>query len=421
MKTNHLFIFLCFLFICSCNQPSNELQTPQQFKTTNNPEEVGMSADRLKRIDSVMLSYIENGTLPNAATFISRKGKVLNHKAFGYRNIEEQVPLEENSVFRIASQTKAIVSVALMTLYEKGYFLLDDPVSKFIPEFKDPTVLVEWNKKDTTFTTRPAKSKITIRHLLSHSSGIVYDHPIYQKHGIIMGWSKDSIRVGETIRKLAKLPLMFDPGEKYNYGLNTDVIGFLVEIISGKDLSTYLHKMIFEPLGMNSTWFYLPESEYNRYVSLYGRPSAEDPLEYSLHPVFQDFAVSGAKMYFSGGAGLCGTIEDYARFCQMMLNGGEFNNHRILSPKTVELMLRNHLPESENWQFGLGFHIYNEKDASKNLGSVGAFKWGGMYYTDYLIDPVEDMVMLIYTNVFPYRGPDVHTQFRNLAYQAIIE
>lgn len=423
--------FLCLLAVLFSCAPSPERtkSVPQHFTFAGNVADEGFDPARLARIDSLCENAIRKNMLPNIVTFVARHGKIVHYKAYGYRNIEKSIPVHKDDIFRLASMSKAIVTVALMTLYEEGKFLLDDPLAKYIPAFSSMNVMENFDPQKGTYTTRPAKGQITIRHLLTHTSGIHYGdlsgNKLYEKAGIPVLHSKDSLTIAQVVERLAKQPLAHDPGAGWTYGLNTDVVGRLVEIFSGKPLNVALKERVFDPLGMTDTWFYLPEKDFSRLVTLYGKEDPDGILKLSDNDLFQSYAVSGAKMYFSGGAGLVGPIEDYARFCQMLLNGGTFNNKRILSRKTIEIMTMNQIGDFGIWdgenKFGLGFEIMTQNFNRHLLGSVGSFKWGGMYYTDYLIDPKEDLIFLFYTNVFPYAGPDLHQYFRVMVYQALAD
>lgn len=421
-------IIIVLFFLFSCSSEENHERKAQSFNPHKSISGAGFSKRRLALVDTFLNKLVEDGTLPHVVTFVARHGVVVHHKAYGWKNIEKKIPLEKNDIFRIASQTKAITSVALMILYEEGKFLLDDPISKYIPEFKDMVVMETYNEKDTTYTVRPAKGQITIRHLLTHSSGIHYGvlgsgpgHDIYAKNGIPAVCSLDSLTIEQVVKKIAGLPLMFDPGEKYLYGMNLDVAGYLIEVLSGKPLDVFMKERIFEPLGMDDTYFYLPEEKTGRLVTLY----TATPEGLKVHPnvTYQTFPVAGAKKLFLGGAGLCGTIEDYAKFCQMILNKGTFNGNRILGRKTIDIMTFNQIGEKvlddTGAKMGLGFKLFNEANTDVELVSEGALKWGGMYATDFLIDPKEDMIRLIYTNTQPYQGPVFFTIFNNLVYQAL--
>ena len=432
MKSTLLSLVFCTtIVVSSCKYENNKTNKQsvhnQSFDIASSPSALGFSTERLARIDSFMQNAVTIGLMPNSATFIARHGQIVYYKAFGYRNIENKIPLQKDDIFRNASQTKAITSVGLMMLYEQGKFLLDDPISRYIPEFKDPVVLEKLNLKDTTYSSRPAKNEITIRHLLSHTSGIQYGNPIYSKNNIPEVNSLADETIEQVVKKLAKLPLAHDPGTAFTYGLNTDVCGYLIEILSGMKLDEYFKKMIFEPIGMNDSYFYLPKEKENRLVTLYEKVHMDSAIHLTKIKKNDSYPYSGAKKYFSGGAGVVGTIEDYAKLLQMLLNGGEFNNHRLLAPKTVELMTTNQIGDLDVWgradKFGLGFQLISERGGhARYPSSMGEFKWGGMYCTDYFVDPKEDMVCLIYTNVHPYAPYDELCQkFRVLVYQALIE
>ncbi len=425
MKTYRFVLFITIFFLlisCTPKHTAVSESKPQYFVSAT-PESVGFSSIRLARLDTFLKHAVEQGKIPNAVSFIARKGKVVYKKAYGFRSIEDSIPVQVTDIFRIASQSKAIISVALMTLYEEGKFWLDDPVSKYIPAFSNPEVLVSFNPSDSGYTSRPARSEITIRQLLNHTAGIPYGHPIYIKAGIPMLNSMDNISLEEVVNRLAKLPLVHEPGESFTYGLHTDIIGRLIEVISGKPLDLFLQERIYTPLGMKDTYFYLPDDKIERLVKLYEKTDMKGPLKLSEDINNQLFPIAGAKKYFSGGAGLVGTIEDYARFCQMLLNGGEFNNSRILGRKTIELMTSNQIGDLAVWntgnKFGLGFEIITEKGNALIPGSVGSFKWGGAYSTDYIIDPAEDLICLVYTNCYPTAFKEITYYYRVLLYQAL--
>jgi CubicO group peptidase (beta-lactamase class C family) len=430
MKIMHIPLLLCLVHILlSCHTYDKKCKTTinQNLTESKSPADLGFSAERLARLDSFLENAVKTGALPNAVTYIARHGKVVHYKAFGYRNIENKVTLEKDDIFRNASQTKTITSVGLMMLYEQGKFLLDDPISRYIPEFKDPVVLEKLNEKDTSYTTRPAKREITIRHLLSHTSGLSYGNLIYSKNKIPLVNSLADETIEQVVKRLAKLPLSHDPGEQFTYGLNVDVCGYLIELFSGMKLDEYFKTRIFEPLGMNDSYFYLPEVKEKRLVTLYEKVHRDSALQLTKIKQNQIYPYSGAKKYFSGGAGIVGPIEDYAKLLQMLLNKGEFNHHRLLSPKTIELMTTNQIGDLSVWtggnKFGLGFELITERGGhAKYPSSMGEFKWGGMYCTDYFVDPKEDMVCLFYTNVQPFALYDEMCQkFRVLVYQALVE
>ena len=338
-----------------------------------------MSAERLTRIDGLFNEFVGKGWIAGATAIVVRNGKIVYFKSVGYDNPDKKTPLKRDAIYRIASQTKAITSVAVMMLFEEGKFMLDDPISKYIPEFKNPVVLDSFNKKDTTYTTVPAKREITIRDLLTHTSGIEYAqigsekmNAIYGKAGIPSGIGVEPGKLlGTEIKKLAKMPLVHQPGAQFSYGLNTDVLGYLVEVVSGMSLNDFFRKNIFEPLGMNDTYFYLPKEKYSRLAAI----SIEDSTGHLMlsQPVYHFFKVDYPKTagtYYSGGAGLSSTAYDYAIFLQMLLNGGIYNGHRLLSRNAVRMMTMNQIgdiPFGDN-KFGLGFQITTQKGSAQTPG-----------------------------------------------------
>ena len=401
-------------------------QTIKNFSPISKSEEAGFSQGRLARIDALVEQHLKSQRIPGAVALIVRDGKIVYHKAFGWSDVEKKTALKKDDIFRIASQSKAITSLAVMMLWEEGKFLLDDPVSMYIPEFKNPKVLKTFNQRDSSFSTEPAKGEITIRQLLTHSSGIDYAvigspefNAIYAKAGVPSGIGNHHGAIGEKIKVLATLPLKHNPGERWTYGLNTDVLGYLVEIWSGMSLDQFFKTRIFDPLGMQDTFFYLPANKQSRLVPLHG---VKDGKVFKMKsPPYDAASPDYPRMngtYYSGGAGLSSTVEDYARFLQLFLNQGAFNGTRLLSRKTVELVLSDQLPHLDR-EFGLGFGLETTKNDYDSPASIGSFSWGGAFSTDYWADPKERIIGLIYTNI--YNNPDgsVSDKFKVLTYQAI--
>lgn len=392
------------------------------------PEENGMSSERLQRIDRTLNEYVSKKLIPGAVALVVRNGKIVYEKSFGQANLENQVPLKNDHIFRIASQTKAITSLAVMMLWEEGKFLLDEPISKYIPEFKNPTVLVWFNEKDSTCSAQPAKNEITIRHLLTHTSGIDYAaigsremRALYAKAGIPSGIGiRTSDVLGDKIKKLARLPLKHQPGEQWTYSLSTDVLGYLVEVLSGMTFDHFLKERIFNPLGMNDTYFYLPTEKHNRLVTLYEMKDGKfSPPAVVFDGVNPEYPKLGGH-YYSGGAGLSSTVEDYAKFLQLFLNQGEYNGVRLLSRKTIELMLTNqlHAPIKEN--FGLGFGLETPENDYLSPYSIGSFSWGGAFNTHYWADPKEKLIGILYTNMYNSPSGGIGEKYKALVYQAIV-
>jgi CubicO group peptidase (beta-lactamase class C family) len=402
------------------------------------PENVGLSSERLKRVEAALNQYVEKKQIAGAVALVVRKGKVAYFKSAGLQDIETKKPMPDNAIFRIASMTKPVTSVAAMMLYEEGRFLLNDPVSKYLPEFKDMMVLNPERATNGQANAKldslvPAKRPITIRHLLSHTSGLTYHWndklgEIYKKAGIAGGLGLHNETLAENMKKLAKLPLLFHPGDKWEYGLSVDVLGYLVEVVSGKSLNDFFKERIFAPLKMPDTYFYLPENKVARLATAYQYSTekgltklpdanAEGSLEFS-----PAYPYSGPKKFYAGGAGLCATISDYARFAQMLLNGGELEGVRILSRKSVELMTADFAADlNPNGGFGLGFGIRRTLREGGELGSTGAYGWSGFWNTKFLIDPGEQMVTLVFTQLYPYAAVEVMDKFTVMVYQAIVD
>jgi CubicO group peptidase (beta-lactamase class C family) len=406
--------------------------TPVVITPAPTPAAAGFSAERLQRIDRVLQEYVDKGRMNGAVALIIRNGKIAYYKGVGYDK-DVNTPLQKDAIFRIASQTKAITSVAVMMLYEEGKFMLDDPISNYIPEFKKPVVLDKFNKADSTYTTVPAKREITIRDLLTHTSGIGYAqigspeaNAIYAKAGVVGGIGVNKIILADKMKILGGMPLFHQPGETFTYGLNTDVLGYLVEVVSGMSLDAFFHKRIFEPLGMKDTYFYLPKEKYKRLAMLF----TEDTATKRVKPMAEQIGLNGELFrdypamegtYFSGGGGLSSTIYDYAIFLQMLLNGGEYNGKRILSRNSVRMMTMNQVGDMARGpnKFGLGFGITTEKGSAVLPTQEGTFEWGGMFATTYWVDPKEKLVALLYRNVYPTRWGNLANLYKVLVYQAI--
>ncbi|MBS1950257.1 MAG: Beta-lactamase class C-like and penicillin binding proteins (PBPs) superfamily [Cytophagales bacterium] len=393
------------------------------------PEENGVSPERLTRIDNVLNNYVLKEQLPGAVALIVRNGKIVYEKSFGFADVEKKITLKTNHIFRIASQSKAITSLAVMMLWEQGKFLLDEPISKYIPEFKDPKVLVWFNDKDSTYSAQPAKSEITIRQLLTHTSGIDYAaigskefRAIYAKAGIPSGIGiRNTDVLGDKIKILGKLPLKHNPGEQWTYGLNSDVLGYLVEVLSGMTFENFLREKIFKPLEMNDTYFYLPKEKQDRLVTLYevkgGKVSPPTVVYDGVNPDYPKMA----GHYYSGGAGLSSTVADYAKFLQLFLNKGEYNGVRLLSRKTVELMLTEQLHSPLKEKFGLGFGLETPDNDYVSPYSVGTFSWGGAFSTLYWADPKEKLIGIIYTNIYNSPFWTLGEKYKALVYQSLID
>ncbi|MGB2242880.1 MAG: serine hydrolase domain-containing protein [Flavobacteriaceae bacterium] len=396
----------------------------------NKAEAVGMSSERLNTLSHTFHQYVKQGQLPGTVTLIARKGQVVYHEAIGMQDIENEIAMGTDAMFRIASQTKAIVSTAVMMLQERGQLLISDPISKYIPEFKNSTVAVK--NEDDSYDVVPANREITIRDLLTHTAGIGYGYGVAAdkwEEADLQGWyfAHRDEAVLETIKRIAVLPHDAQPGTQFVYGYNTDILGALVNVVSGQSLAEFLSEHILDPLGMNDTYFYLPKNKAKRLATVYNMVDQKlerAPKEGTMQS--QGNYVKGPRKNYSGGAGLVSTAMDYAKFLQMMLNGGTYNNHRILSRKSVELMTVDHLGGIDySWQngmgFGLGYSISKDLGLRGELGSVGEFGWGGAYHSSYWVDPKEELVVVYFTQVIPIQNVDDHQKLRALVYQAIID
>jgi len=376
---------------------------------------------------------------------IAKNGKVVYHKAFG--DMDEGKAIQKDAIFRICSMSKPITAVAVMMLWEKGLLELTDPIYKFIPEFKDVQVLVKDKAEEKGYKLVPAKRPITIRHLLSHTSGLTYGFwgqpyvsNFYVENKVSDGLSITEGTIAEGVKRLAKCPLLFHPGEGWEYGLNSDVLGYLVEVVSGMPFDKFLQENLFKPLKMKDTFFFVPDEKVSRLAAVY-EPKKEgglakldrksvirgvlSPTEGLIYDPF--YSYQGPKTYFSGGGGLHSTAIDYMRFCQMMLNGGALDGVRILSPTTIELMIGNHMGENKSWvysdegiKYGLGFMFVTDRYPAALPLPNGSYYWGGFYHTKFYIDPKHKLIALYFSQIFPTgQVEDVTRKYNVLTQQAI--
>ncbi|MCJ8166177.1 beta-lactamase family protein [Pontibacter sp. E15-1] len=422
-------IILLLSLAFSANAQTNSIHKSKPL-TEGSPEKVGLSPERLQRIDAMLQEAVADGDIPGAVALVARNGKIVYHKAFGLADNASGQELKRDAIFRIASQTKAITSTAVMMLWEEGRFQLDDPISKYIPEFKNPQVLRTFQYSDTSYTSVPATKEITIRHLLTHTSGLGYGaidgderfRMLYRKAGVTDLFTTENISIGESVKRLAALPLHHTPGEKYTYSEGLDVLGYFVEVMSGMPFDVFLRKRLFEPLGMHDTWFYLPQDKAKRLVSVQRREEGE----WRRFPVTfydPDYPVKGARQFFSGGAGLSSTATDYATFLQMYLNGGELNGKRFLSRTTIQAMMGNQIGdlwEGTGRHYGLAFGVQNQKgqDMGGN-GSLGTFDWGGYFNTQYFADPKENIIGILMKQTQGTTSDDTGWKFRLLVGQSV--
>ena len=428
MKNLILSVFLICTLI-SCTRPVAVKKSLPLSEAS--PESVGMSTERLGRIDKICQEAIADGQIPGAVALVARNGKIVYWKAFGMADNQSGRKMKRDDIFRIASQTKAVTATAVMILWEEGKFQLDDPISKYIPEFKNPQVLKTFNPADSSYTTVAAAGEITIRQLLNHTSGLGYGviddderiRKIYQKAGIFDVFSSEDVTIGENIRKLAKLPLLFNPGEKFKYCEGLDVLGYLIEIESGMPFDVFLRTRLFEPLGMNDTWFYLPEDKASRLVSVQ-KPDSGKWVRFPVTFYDPDYPIKGAKKFFPGGAGLSSTAKDYATLLQMYLNGGELNGKRILSRTTIQSMMGNQnnkiWGEDAESYYAMAFGVTTQRGADKGgNGSTGTFRWGGYFNTSYFADPKENVIGILMKQTQDTYKDDTEWKFNLLVSQAI--
>jgi CubicO group peptidase (beta-lactamase class C family) len=403
------------------------------------PEEVGLSGERLSRIESHLQNrYLVPRKIAGALTLVARRGRVAYLSPAGMMDAERQKPMAEDTIFRIYSMTKPIATVALMMLYEHSHFQLGDQVYKYIPEWRNLKVYVSGEHPD--FVTKSPERDMTIRDLLTHTSGLAYGASAEVGTPVSAAYSKLKVfdlrrgTLKEMVQKVAELPLEFSPGNRWNYGISTDVCGYLVEVISGMSFDEYLKKYIFEPLGMVDTGFYVPPEKVGRFAANYNR-DANKKMQLVDDPA--NSAYLTPPTCFSGGGGLVSTMADYYRFCQMLLNGGELDGVRILGPRTIEYMTKNHLPgnqdltdlsisafsetANEGVGFGLGFAVVVDLIKTQQLGSVGEYYWGGAASTIFWIDPVQELVVIFLTQLMPSNTFNFRGQLKSIIYPAIID
>ncbi|MDN3517866.1 serine hydrolase domain-containing protein [Aquisalimonas lutea] len=417
------------------------------------PEQVGLSGERLQRIGDWLRGHVDAERLAGANVVVHRRGETAYYDAAGYLDVESKTPVAPDSIFRIYSMTKPVTSVAAMMLYEQGAFQLDDPVARFLPEFRNMQVLVGGDADNPQY--EPAHGLITMRHLLTHTSGLTYDFfrtspvdALYREHGISFATGRTDL--ADMVRQLAEMPLLFHPGRQWNYGVSTDVLGRVVEVLSGEALDAFFARHIFEPLGMPDTAFAVPEDKLDRFTAMYTSstmlppPSmGPEPTEVLPEPVggLQLFDGAAGRFQaparmFSGGGGLTSTMNDYLRFCRMLRGGGELDGVRLLGRKTVDFMRSNHLPGSmedmgeprfnnshmgAGCGFGLGFCVVLDPARAQTMGSPGEYFWSGMANTQFWIDPVEDLVVIQMAQLMPSSLLPLRRELRSLVYQAIVD
>lgn len=427
-KSISLLSYIVCLLVLSANvfaQSPSTVLSPQ-----GNQPPKGISADRLEKIDQMLEQTLSTNQVPGLVALIVKDGKVVYHEAKGLADVVSGTQMAKDQIFRIASQSKAITSTAVMMLWEEGLFRLDDPISKYIPEFANPRVLTGYRYGDSTYTSRPASREITIRDLITHTSGLGYGvidgdermKMIYAKAGIVDLFTTEPVKISDNVRKLAKLPLHHDPGSKYTYSEGLDVLGYFIEIISGMPFDEFLQTRIFDPMGMKNTGFYLNETQGKKLVTIHRKVNDQ----WEAFPVTfydPDYPKTGAKTFFSGGAGLSSTAEDYAKFLQMYINGGAYNGTRFLSPTTIKTIMSNQVGDllgNGGKDYGLAFGLVDENGVAKGgMGSLGTFDWGGYFNTQYFADPVTNTIGILMKQTQGGTGDESGWKFRQMVFSAV--
>ena len=393
------------------------------------PAEVGFSAERLARLDTVMQGAVDEGTVAGMVTLVARRGRIIQNKAYGLADRENKVPMRTDSMFRMASTTKIVTTIAVLQLLEEGRILINDPISKYIPQFAKTTVAVPVPGSATEYKVVPANRQLTVHDVLTKTTGISYPtgptQPLYEAQGFHQWYFADKTEpMCSMIEKLPQLPFHYQPGERWMNGYTADILGCVIEKLSGMTLDQYMRTRIFEPLKMHDTYFFVPKEKASRLTTVY-TPTPDGKIKRAdgRWNEGQGDYVDGPRVAFSGGAGLVSTANDYARFLQALLNGGELDGARVISAKSIDLMTANHVGSIyKNGTMGFGFNVEVtlEKGASERLGSVGDYGWQGAYFPRFLVDPSEQMFMIFLSQLVPYGGSStLHDKFINSVYQAM--
>jgi CubicO group peptidase (beta-lactamase class C family) len=403
------------------------------------PEQVGLSSRKLANISRLVQGYVDDKKIAGAITAVGRHGKVVHFETYGMMDVEAGKEMRPDTIFRIYSMTKPIASVALMTLYEEGRFQLDDPASKFIPEWKNLKVFIGGTADDPDL--RAPAREMTVRDLLMHMSGLPGlagggpTAELFQRAGV-RSFGQEDYTLRDAVQRLANVPLQFDPGTKWNYGMSTDIVGYLCEVISGQSFDEFVRERITDPLGMVDTAFTVPADKIDRFAACYRRGAEGEPL-YVLQDSPSDSPYTRRKTYFSGAGGMVGTTADYIRFCKMLANGGELDGVRILGSRTVDFMATNHLPGGgdmasigmssfnettmEGIGFGLGFAVLMDPARAQIIGTPGEYYWGGAASTAFFVNPKEDLFLVYMTQLLPSSAYPIRRELRACTYQAIID
>jgi CubicO group peptidase (beta-lactamase class C family) len=406
------------------------------------PEAVGLSSARLKNVTRLVQGYIDSGRLAGAMSLVARRDQVVHCETYGQADLETGRPMTPDTIFRIYSMTKPIASVALMTLYEEGKFQLDDPAAKYIPEFKDLKVFAG-GTADKYETREPARP-MTVRDLLMHTSGLVgagiVSDPtmivsqLYGKAGIQGSASGGTL--ADMVKKLGELPLQVDPGSRWIYGISTDLVGYLCEVLSGQPLDRFLEERLFQPLGMQDTGFQVPAEKLDRFAANYRPGAAGEPSLVTIDRPDENSVYVRPRTYFSGSGGLVSTMADYLRFCRMLARGGELDGARILGTRTLQYMAMNHLPNGGDLTtvgarlgetsfhgigFGLGFAVLLNPATAQIIGTPGEFYWGGAASTAFFVSPVEELITIFLTQLMPSSTYPIRRELRATVHGAIVE
>jgi len=420
LRIAKLFFIYSSIFTLSCDFNSSGAV---------DPETLGISSNKLEEIDHYFEKLVKEDKIPGAVALIRKNNEIVYNKAFGYADVENKLEFSKNHIFRIASMTKAVTSLGVLMLLEENKFDLDDPIENYIPSFKNLNILETFNRSDSTYTVKKAKTKITIRHLLTHTSGIGYGiidekesfQAIYQKNGIIDLFTTEPVTIEENVEKLAELPLHHEPGEDFTYGEGLDVLGYLIEIISGMRLDEFFQINIFEPLEMYDTFFYLPDSHHNRLVPVQTK-SAGFWMKFEENFYDVDYPIKGYKSFFSGGAGLSSTAVDYSNFLQLFLNNGFYKGVKIVDEKIIELIHENQISHLTDLPVGLVFGILSKDNhyLGEN-GNNGTFTWGGYFNTFFFLDPKENLSGILLKQTRPYDKNNSNYEFKALVYESLIK
>ena len=399
-----------------------------------NSNNTKIDLNRLNSIEELITKDIEQNNLPGAVVLVGDDKGIVYKRAFGIKNPETQEKYKDDDIFRIASMTKAITSIAVLKLWEKGKIYLDDPIEKYIPEFKGVEIFESFNEKDSSYTSKQTIKKITVRQLLTHTSGIGYDFidgnpsikaiyhkkkQSFMKNGV-MCFCDEDVTIGEAIENLADVPLHHEPGEKFTYGMGLDVLGYMVEIVSGKKLNEFFREEIFEPLEMNDTYFYLPTEKEDRLVPVLTKNENEWVI-FEDNRFNENYPIEGERKFFAGGCGLSSTVEDYYKFLSVFINNGNYKGKSFISKQTNDLIFQNQLPEDFGFGVGLAFGVVLDKDLKNGgTGTAGTISWGGYWNTSYFADPNDKVIGVIFkqTQNIPDNSSNI---FRRLVVSSVVK